>query len=102
MTAPEVTWKQLEAIRKWWVAGGFLNASTATGLRLVDEAAPAIDAILAANPTPWEPSDEDVEAYCSALGWALSYRRSEAHHALHSARKRGWNLVPRRIEGGVR
>ena len=63
--------------------------------------AQVIDAILARNPAPWEPSEDDITAYCEAYGWG--WRREHRVYArsrLIDPRKRGWDAVPRRIEGG--
>ena len=61
----------------------------------------ALDAILARNPAPWEPSEDDITAYCLAHGWDPEDvgARNLARIRLIDVRKRGFDAVPRRIEG---
>ena len=62
----------------------------------------ATDAIAARNPAPWEPSEEDITAYCEAWGWTQWHsdlNHQEARKRLIAARKRGIEITFRRIEG---
>lgn len=47
-------------------------------------------------PPPYGPSDRDITDYCEAMGWAVDRTVAATH--LRNAHKRGWNLVPTRIE----
>ena len=82
-----ITDEELAAFEKWMRGGA-----------AVTEAWRAARAILARNPAPWEPSEDDITAYCEAWGWSR-YFGDLARNALIYARKRGLDAVPRRIEG---
>ena len=85
MTNPRlITDEELAALREWWESDGSMPINI-------------INAILARNPAPWEPSEDDITAYCEAWGWSR-YFGDLARNALIYARKRGLDAVPRRIE----
>ena len=87
-----ITDEELAALRKWrerWLGSDeYLDIDI-------------IDAILARNPAPWEPSEDDITAYCEAFGWTppAPNDRIYARLGLTAARKRGIEITFRRIEG---
>lgn len=56
------------------------------------------DLIALIPPPPWSPSDEDVTAYCEAYGLAADFPHIPRKQLIE-ARKRGWDIVPRRLNG---
>ena len=90
MTNPRlITDEELAALREWWESDGSMPINI-------------INAILARNPAPWEPSEEDITAYCEAWGWTQWHsdlNHQEARKRLIAARKRGIEITFRRIEG---
>lgn len=50
---------------------------------------------------PWEPSEQDVDAYCEAHGWQVDrdMNQEDARDQLRKARARGWDATPRRLGG---
>lgn len=62
-----------------------------------------LDAILARNPEPWSPSEDDITAYCEARAMNPHSKTCQwdANSVLINARRRGWDAVPRRVDGGA-